>query len=453
MSGAVPTPLDSNTHDRVWQLNAGLRFYPFDSRRSGDWMVELDDATGRTQRVVVSAALHEGLQRLTPPKSITELRAQLAAEGWNEEALRELVAALEGDCRQRRLLVSADLASVPAVEQRVRPKYMAAMLQLLPPAAVNPLARLLSPLFSIPGAILGLLSAALGFYLLFTGMAIDRGFSRPSAEDVLLTLALVGLTLLFHELGHAAAAWRAGARRVSIGVGWYVFFPVAYADLSEVWRLSACRRIVVNLAGVYLQAIALLLLMLAYRATGHAALLAAGAASAAAIVWNLNPLIRLDGYWVLSDLLKTTDLRAEGLQALREYWARLRGRGARKRPSLVRPLPPVVATFLAVYALVCTVFLVLVIFVALARFSGAITGLAQSGQALLSGMNWSHASWAAIVLMVGAVLWKLAMIWFTSRFLLLQANSFLLWGRARLRSIPTPVGHSGHACPHQPRGE
>ncbi|MDR7122615.1 M50 family metallopeptidase [Rheinheimera soli] len=127
--------------------------------------------------------------------------------------------------------------------------------------------------------------------------------------DSLYVIALISLGLVFHELGHAAAAYKYGCRRVDIGVGWYIYFIVFYAELSEAWQFGRRKRVIIDCAGGYFQSIFGVLLWLLYLSTDNFVFLSASALLALYSFFNLNPFFRMDGYWIASDLLNVKNLR------------------------------------------------------------------------------------------------------------------------------------------------
>lgn len=126
----------------------------------------------------------------------------------------------------------------------------------------------------------------------------------------------IGLTLL-HESAHAVAVVRYGGTCRRMGLSLYLLNPVAYADTSDAYRFPRVRdRIVVSLAGVYIEAIALTLSLLAWASSWFPAfvescLFLLAHYLLARVVLNLNPFLRLDGYWVATDLLRITNLRSK----------------------------------------------------------------------------------------------------------------------------------------------
>lgn len=137
----------------------------------------------------------------------------------------------------------------------------------------------------------------------------------------LLYVAFV-FTKLIHELGHAFAAKYFGKREGAggevhqMGVMIAALIPAPYVDASSAWALrSKWRRMVVGAAGMYVElAIAAVAAMVWARA-GEGTTIAALAhnvvfvAGVTTIVFNANPLLRYDGYYILSDLLETPNLQ------------------------------------------------------------------------------------------------------------------------------------------------
>jgi len=150
--------------------------------------------------------------------------------------------------------------------------------------------------------------------------------------------AIFVLTKIAHELAHAAACRRAGAACGEIGLMFFVGMPCPYCDVSLVSRLdSKLARAGVMLAGIYVE------LVVASIATAVWWVASPGPIEAMALnvmivcgistlVFNANPLMRLDGYYVLSDMIGTSNLRARAAAAWQNLissrlgnWSRGRG--------------------------------------------------------------------------------------------------------------------------------
>ncbi|MBF0419455.1 MAG: HlyD family efflux transporter periplasmic adaptor subunit [Magnetococcales bacterium] len=140
---------------------------------------------------------------------------------------------------------------------------------------------------------------------------------------------VLSLSKMVHELGHAYAAKRFGCRVPSMGVALLVMVPVLYTETSDVWKLTSRRqRMAVGLAGMAaeLMLAAMAALAWSFLADGplrSAAFLLASALWMITLTINLNPMMRFDGYFVLSDFLEIPNLYdrafALGRWRLREW--------------------------------------------------------------------------------------------------------------------------------------
>lgn len=139
-------------------------------------------------------------------------------------------------------------------------------------------------------------------------------------------------SLLMHELGHASACARYGARPSGIGVTIYLIFPAFYSDVSAAWTLQRWQRVVVDLGGTFFQLVVGAAYALTYTVSGWEPLRVALMMIAASCFLSLNPIFKFDGYWVVADALGVTNLSQQPYRIVRHLYARLCGRQ-------VQPLP------------------------------------------------------------------------------------------------------------------
>jgi putative peptide zinc metalloprotease protein len=150
-----------------------------------------------------------------------------------------------------------------------------------------------------------------------------------SAEQALLVLATVGLVKVLHELAHAIACKTFGGECHEIGVMLLVGMPSLYCDVSDAWMLSdKWRRILTSAAGILVElaiaAVAAWLWWYTHPGLVHSlALYALVVCSLNTLLLNGNPLLQYDGYYVLSDLTDTPNLRAQGRVAALGFLARI----------------------------------------------------------------------------------------------------------------------------------
>ncbi len=130
-------------------------------------------------------------------------------------------------------------------------------------------------------------------------------------------------TKLLHELAHAVMCRRMGARSKSVGVFLFCGIPCPYCDVTDIWKLpSALRRAAVMLAGIYVELIiasgATLVWCFASEVeTRFFAMNLMLVCGVSTLVFNANPLMRYDGYFVLMDRLGSVNLRHEANDSFR----------------------------------------------------------------------------------------------------------------------------------------
>ena len=147
-----------------------------------------------------------------------------------------------------------------------------------------------------------------------------------------------------HELGHAFSCRRFGGECHELGLMLLVFVPTPYVDASSAWAFpNKWKRAFVGAAGMIVELFVASLCSILWRNTGDAtyplvhqlAFNAMFIASVSTILFNANPLLRYDGYYILSDVLEIPNLRQKsteyGLGLIKRHIFRL------KQPN---PLPP-----------------------------------------------------------------------------------------------------------------
>ena len=154
---------------------------------------------------------------------------------------------------------------------------------------------------------------------------------------LLVTITLVGITAI-HEFGHGLTCKHHGGDVHEMGLLFMYFMPCLYCNVSDAWMISSkWKRIGVTLAGGYIEACIWALAVFIWRITLPGTWVSSLALSVITvsgfrIFFNFNPLIKLDGYYILSDLTGINHLRTVALQSfsanMRHYlW------GAPKPPS------------------------------------------------------------------------------------------------------------------------
>ncbi|MFK7863623.1 MAG: HlyD family efflux transporter periplasmic adaptor subunit [Pseudohongiellaceae bacterium] len=132
-------------------------------------------------------------------------------------------------------------------------------------------------------------------------------------------LIIAGLAIAFakilHEFGHAIVARRFGCAVNSMGFALLIFWPVLFTDTTDSWKLRNPRqRALIGAAGVLTELVLASVCLTLWNFVDEGNLKSA-LFILATTTWiltlaiNLNPLMRFDGYFVLSDLLGVENLQ------------------------------------------------------------------------------------------------------------------------------------------------
>ena len=334
-------PFLSPSWYRVAQRKPKLRDHTSVHRhryRGSVWYVVQDHATGRMHRLTPAGytvvAAMDGVR--TVDQLWLEAGSKLAEEAPSQSDLIRLLAELNAaDLLQADVTPDAD-----AQEQRAaRARRTGWLGNVLYPLALRvplwhpdgffertrPLARWL---FGLPGAVLWLLVVlpALVLAAQHWHELSANASDRILAADNLLPLALVYLVLkVLHEFGHGFAVKAFGGAVHEFGVMILVFAPLPYADASAASGFrNKWWRALVGAAGmiveVFFAALALYVWLAVepglVRALAFDAMVTAGVST---LLFNGNPLLRYDGYYILADLLEIPNLAQRGTR----YWGYL----------------------------------------------------------------------------------------------------------------------------------
>ncbi|MBX8495451.1 HlyD family efflux transporter periplasmic adaptor subunit [Pseudomonas cichorii] len=181
------------------------------------------------------------------------------------------------------------------------------------------------PLMSRGFALLTLMAALTGLILVARqwDVFVHTFLHFFSLEGALLAAMTLGCTKVLHELGHAYTCKRFGCRVASMGVALLVMWPVLYTDTTGAWRLTARRqRLAIGAAGmlVELSLAAWATLLWSFLPDGplrSAAFMLATTTWILTLAINLSPLMRFDGYFLLSDALDVPNLQGRGFALAR----------------------------------------------------------------------------------------------------------------------------------------
>src|SRR3954462_10891996 len=167
------------------------------------------------------------------------------------------------------------------------------------------------------------------------------------------------LIKLIHELGHGFSCRRFGGEVHELGLMFLVLVPAPYVDASSAWSFpNKWARVFVGAGGMIIELFVAAILAFVWINTAQGSLINGLAlntmliASFSTIIFNANPLLRYDGYYILSDLLEIPNLRYRST----EYTVGLIKRHLFK-VKLSQPLPPVgQRIWLVLYAIASSIY-------------------------------------------------------------------------------------------------
>lgn len=120
---------------------------------------------------------------------------------------------------------------------------------------------------------------------------------------LIVTYISISSLVLWHEFGHCAAARKCAIRVDAMGGGFLLIFPSLFTKVSLIHLLSRYEKIIVFMGGIIFQAIASLLIVTIFWYTGSPVAKTIFLANIYMALFNLIPLMKLDGYRVGIELL------------------------------------------------------------------------------------------------------------------------------------------------------
>ena len=189
-------------------------------------------------------------------------------------------------------------------------------------------------LFSPPAIAAALVFVASALLLVLVNFDVFRAklpeFHQFFAAGNWLYLAVaLGVTKILHEFGHGLSCKHYGGECHEMGMMLLVFTPCLYCDVTDSWMLpSKWKRAAIGAAGMYVEVIiASIATYLWWNSHpgvfNQLCLDVMFVSSVSTILFNANPLLRYDGYYILSDVLEIPNLRQKAntiLQRLASRW-------------------------------------------------------------------------------------------------------------------------------------
>lgn len=263
---------------------------------------------GDGQMVLLSRMLNAVASALDGKRSLTQV-AEQASRSYgaelNTDAVRYLVE------NKLRPLGLATMGRPDAPAPKANPLLALSLRFVLMPAwMVRRIGAFFAPMFRPPMIVLVLATLlVMDVWLLATGRvgtSIHVSVGSPGLMLTIMGVVIAGS--LFHEFGHAAGCHYGGGKPAQIGVGVLIVVPAFYTNVNDAYRLDRRGRLRTDLGGIYFNAIFAVFLGALYLWTGFAALPAIIVMVHLQLLQQLLPLVRMDGYYILGDLVGVPNL-------------------------------------------------------------------------------------------------------------------------------------------------
>jgi putative peptide zinc metalloprotease protein len=175
-------------------------------------------------------------------------------------------------------------------------------------------------LFTPPAIVAALCFVASAVLLVLVNFDVFRAklpeFNQFFAAGNWLYLGIaLAVTKILHEFGHGLSCKHYGGECHEMGMMLLVFTPCLYCDVSDSWMLpSKWKRAAIGAAGMYVEVIIAAIATYLWW-NSHAGIFnqlcldVMFVSSVSTILFNANPLLRYDGYYILSDILEIPNLR------------------------------------------------------------------------------------------------------------------------------------------------
>ncbi len=296
--------------NKVLKLKEGVTFSKFDDDGQDDmYLIKYQERYWK-----ISVIIYQILLGINGERDFSNLHIHLLEEKQiriNQEQLEQVI---DFVCVKNGLLEGTESQS-----KRKRNKMLWGRITIIPQIFVEKL-KIFKFLF-FP-KVISLTSICVVLWIIYiyltnSNVMIVNELMSLRFSDVVLCYVFIMIAGIIHEFGHSIATLTNGGEAGKIGVGVYILMPVLYSDVTDAWRLKKNQRILVDFGGMYLQGIFLIIcffinMFFLDNFIIHIAILLSGFQ----ILGNLNPFIKLDGYWVLVDYLGEIEI----LTVVKKVW-------------------------------------------------------------------------------------------------------------------------------------
>lgn len=170
-----------------------------------------------------------------------------------------------------------------------------------------------------------------------------QGAIAPANWPWLIVVFII--TKVIHESGHGLVCKRFGGQVPELGIMMLVMFPAPFVDASSCWAFpSKWQRVAVGAAGMIFELAAAAIAGFVWLSTldtggvvnqfAYSAMLTA---SISTVLFNANPLMRFDGYYILSDLLEAPNLMQRSQNLIKFHFQKYMYRVRQAKPPSIQP--------------------------------------------------------------------------------------------------------------------
>lgn len=372
----------------------------------------LEGADGRQDRSELATAMSERLGRRLSEEHVDRIAEKLAAQG--------LLAGFEDKAPPKRNPLLALRWKVLVTNPELTRRLTAPFTFLFRPWLMWP--------------ILACFVGVFWFVLFHKGVASATAEAFHDPGLLLLVFVLAVASAGFHELGHAAACRYGGATPGGMGMGLYLVWPAFYTDVTDTYRLPRRDRLRVDLGGLYFNAVVAVVTLAVWVAWRNDALLLVVALQVLQMVKQLSPVIRADGYHILSDATGVPDLFSHMGPTMRRLLP-----GDRHEPSALTGRARLLVT---VWVLIVVPVLLSLSLGAVLLLPKLITSAWDSGRMIVTAMP-HEASHGQILDLLASVVRLLALVLpVLGSVLVTQKILRTVGGKARKWSVGSPARRS-----------
>lgn len=303
--------------------------------RGERWMVLEDPFSNQFFRMRPEA--YEFIARLRPDRTVDEAWRECLDRHPDTAPGQQAVIQLLSQLYHANLLqynIAADSAQLferfkKRRQRETRAKLLSIMFMRIP--LLDP-DRFLVRTLPLVGKFIGVFGALLWFGVV--GMALkvvidNFDAAMEQTQSILspnnLFLLYLGMVIVktLHEFGHAYFCRKYGGEVHRMGIMLLVFTPIPFVDATSSWGFrSRWKRILVAAAGMIVEVFVAAIAVFIWARTGtgvwhNLAYNMMFVASVSTLLFNINPLLRFDGYYILSDLLEIPNLHQRAARHLK----------------------------------------------------------------------------------------------------------------------------------------